>query len=458
MSRRTSIRRTKYAVALTCLLALGCSQGEPESPNLLLYVVDTLRVDAVGSYGGKDAITPNFDSLAAAGIQFENAFSSSSWTRPSMASILTGLHPPRHRVQRLFSALSPDVPTLAEGLQAQGYETAFITANPSTGSFFGFDRGFDAMLELYERRELGHVQTKEMTANSAQSTAEAKRWLSEAKRPFFLTILSIDPHAPYDPPDRFDWPGAPRDDRLRTLNFEKITEADKKRLRQLYQGEVSFNDDSFGELISHLRMTGELENTLVVLVSDHGEEFWEYGRRAHAKSLVDHLIHVPLVIWLPERMREGLPKRIAYPVQLVDLMPTLLKLLGAPVPEELDGRFLFDPPSDPPTPTLASLNLGSLNLRSARLHPWKMVWYTGKDQFALLHVSDEGKPVNPNSSPKAARAHRQLRRALIAWSEEDPKLAEPDRPEEVPDEIRDALEALGYVEEEFNETTNSNTD
>ena len=112
-----SFRRTSFVGGIVCLLVLGCSPSDP--PNLLLYVVDTLRVDAVGSYGGEGVSTPNVDTFAAAGILFENAFSSSSWTRPSMASILTGLHPPRHRAQNLFSAVSPNVPTLAERLQGK---------------------------------------------------------------------------------------------------------------------------------------------------------------------------------------------------------------------------------------------------------------------------------------------------------------------------------------------------
>lgn len=174
MKRFLSLRATAYAGAIGCLLVLGCFSSDPEPPNLLLYVVDTLRVDAVGGFGGEDARTPNFHSLAAAGVQFENAYSSSSWTRASMASILTGLHPPRHRARRASSKISPD-------------------------SFFGFDRGFDAMLELYWRKEDGKVETKRRAPASARSTAAAKRWLSEAPRPFVLTLLSIDPHAPYDP-------------------------------------------------------------------------------------------------------------------------------------------------------------------------------------------------------------------------------------------------------------------
>ncbi|MBJ19903.1 MAG: hypothetical protein CL933_10845 [Deltaproteobacteria bacterium] len=459
MGRRNSHLSRQGAVcaaAFACFLALGCSRNE--APNLLLYVVDTLRVDAVGSFGGEGANTPNFDSLAAAGIVFESTFSSSSWTRPAMASLLTGLHPPRHRVQKLFSVLSDDMPTLAEGLQDRGYATAFVTANPSTGSFFGFDRGFDEMVELYKRRTFGRVKNTEMTATSTQATAEARDWLNEASRPFFLTVLSIDPHAPYDPPDRFDRPGAPRDRRLRNLTFKNLSAADKERVRELYQGEVSFNDDSFGLLLEHLRTTGELENTVIVFVADHGEEFWEYGRRAHSASLVDTLIHVPLVIWLPEKMRTGLPKRVEYPVQLVDLMPTLLQLLGAPVPDGLDGRFLFDPPLDPPAPTLASLKIGEMDMRVARSDPWKLVWDRGQDGFSLFHVSDEGTPVDPEANPEAARAYRELRPALVAWLEQGPGAPGPDLPMEVPDEIRAGLEALGYIEEESERAPDSATD
>ena len=165
------------AVALcTTLLACGPGNGgespegaaESESaeavtrPNILLYLVDTLRADGLGAYGNPVVETPALDALAAQGALFENAFAQSSWTRASVASILTANYPPAHGAERRHALLSEPATLLSERLKEHGYRTGFITTNPNVGSFFGFGQGFDDVIELYERRETGRVQAREL--------------------------------------------------------------------------------------------------------------------------------------------------------------------------------------------------------------------------------------------------------------------------------------------------------
>ena len=174
-------------------------------PNVLLYIVDTLRADSLGAYGNKRIDTPAIDRLAREGVLFESMFANSSWTRPSIATILTGLYPTQHGTQGRDARLSPDVTTLADRLSTAGYTSAFATANPNTGTYFGFDRRSSTLLEFYEPTATGAGGHELITA-SDRMTEEAIQWLESAPEPFFLTVLTIDPHTPYAPPDRFVLP------------------------------------------------------------------------------------------------------------------------------------------------------------------------------------------------------------------------------------------------------------
>ena len=273
------------ALASACLLLSSCGDGRgpsPDSkPNIVVFVTDTLRADALAVYGNSAVASPSLTKLAERGVVYERATSSSPWTRPAVASILSGLYPDVHGVQSREDALPEDIALLPELLRGAGYATAAITANPNVGSFFGFDRGFDRYIELYQRKRAGYVRSGELVATAADAVEAALEWIAGADRPFFLFVLTIDPHVPYAPPERFDryaeeYAGPVRGTN-RWLRDKELDEAGRQRLRSLYWGEVTFNDASLASLLEGLSDFGLDESTIVVFTADHGEEFWEHG-------------------------------------------------------------------------------------------------------------------------------------------------------------------------------------
>ena len=417
----------------------GCAPAPPARPNLLVFVVDTLRADALGSYGRADADTPHTDRLAREGIVFERAFSTSSWTRPAMASLLTARLPERHGVERRRAVLAPDVPRLPTWLAAAGYDTALVTANPQIGSFFGFAGGFDTIVELYGRRRSGPVRGTELVARGSEVAARCVAWLENAERPFALVALAIDPHAPYAAPARFRPPeSAPP--------------------RAHYQAEVRAVDSAFGTVLGALEAAGTLEDTWIVFTSDHGEEFGEYGRTGHGASLVDESLHVPLLIRPPARAAQR-GVRISDPVQLVDVAPTLLEAAGLEPPDGLDGRSLLSADAEPRI-VRASVVTPRGTLRAARADPWKLLLGPRPGDRSLFDLRvGEHAGVDVALTPGADAAGQALARALETPEGCDP---EPGRPTvrlrslaarcapasgrlALPTDVEEGLRALGYV-------------
>jgi arylsulfatase A-like enzyme len=443
---------------LSALAALvACREAMPPAPrpNILLYVVDTLRADGLGIYGNQRASTPHFDAFAREGVVFEDAWANSSWTRASMSSLLTGLLPWHHRAERRDDRLPEEVATLATHLGKQGYSCGMVTANPNVGSVFGFQRASGSLIELYKRRKFGKVKGGELNAPSNVVTRKAIAWLDRATPPFCLVVLAIDPHSPYKPPARFD-PGTLRDRSeadgdFKWLLFRKTSADDRARIRELYQAEIAFNDESFGHLIDALRKRGLLRNTVAVVTADHGEEFWEQGRRGHGKSLSEQVLRVPLMIRYPRDSRLRAGSRITRPVQLVDVLPTLLDLAGAPALEGIDGGSLLRPTEDDPAPILSGLSLDGRELLAARQYPWKLVWDREEDSFALYDLripAPEVAPVSPASGPEAGAAARRLRLALEASIATDTHGDTPSRSTvtELPADVEESLRALGYTD------------
>ncbi|MDH3686310.1 MAG: sulfatase [Myxococcales bacterium] len=405
---------------------LGCSPNEPPPPNLLLFVVDTLRADAVGPYRtdpSRPSDTPHVDRLAREGILFEEAYSTSSWTRPAMASLLTGLQPRRHGVESRRASLEPAIPTLAEWLTTAGYDTALVTANPQIGSFFGLTRGFGASFELYGRRSAGPVAGTELIARGEEVASRSIAWLETARRPFALVALAVDPHAPYAP---------------REMDPSRAGDA-----RERYQAEVRAADAALGEILGVLERRGELARTVILFTSDHGEEFGEYGRQGHGASLVDEGIRIPLVLRLPRSPgRAGV--RVREPVQLTDVAPTLLALAGITVDEELDGSDLLAPRA-PGTAVRASLVTPQGRLRAARAFPWKLVLGPDPGDRTLYDLrTGERTGVDLALTPGAAEAEARLFAAIADAA----AASEPARAPRLPADLQAALEALGYVSQD----------
>jgi arylsulfatase A-like enzyme len=408
--RATGHRRCVLVLLMVHLVggAGACSEAD-HRPNVLLYIVDTLRVDAVGAYGKGMHSTPAIDRFVGESVLFENAFANSSWTRASVASILTGRYAHRHGTEGRNDVLSEEVDTLASLLSREGYATGFVNANPNTGSAFGFARGVDEMIELYTRRLKGRVEADELIATAPEVTERALDWIRNVRRPFFAVVLVVDPHAPYSAPQRFN----PSAGYLGPANGEyawidrplaELSGADRKYIHDLYDSEVRYVDESFGALISGLRADGTLDRTLTFFTSDHGEEFWEYDeRRGHGESLTDPATHVPLLVRFPEDARVEAGTRVAREVELVDIVPTVMDLLAIGRVSAGDGRSLFAAPQETRRPVFASLNLDGIQIEAVRSAPWKLLWDGNQDEYRMYLLRSSRRERRPSAITRKNR-------------------------------------------------------
>jgi arylsulfatase A-like enzyme/Tfp pilus assembly protein PilF len=317
-NRRTAALRAAIALALAALvggaaLIVYRQAQRPRRPNLLLLTLDTLRADHLGAYGDKTAETPVLDGLASRGVRFEQVQSAIPLTGPSHATILTGLYPPVHGVRdNVVFALDPGHVTLAERLKQAGYRTgAFVGAYP-VGADFGFRQGFDVFKEGF--KESSAEGGPQRRANEVADDVIAFIRSREAG-PFFAWAHFYDPHAPYDPPAPYKARFAGR----------------------AYAGEIAFLDSQLGRVIEALGDSGHGEDTLIAALADHGESLGEHDEVTHAVLIYEATLRVPLILAGADVPR-GLTLRSR--VGTVDLLPTVLGLLGVPIPEELPGRDL----------------------------------------------------------------------------------------------------------------------
>jgi arylsulfatase A-like enzyme len=338
------------------------SRAPKNRPNVLLYVICTLRPDHMSLYGYPRDTTPFLKGFGASGVVFEDAQSQAPWTKPSVASLMTSLHAATHGLVNDTDTIPKRAATLAEQLRAAGYVTASIVANPFAGRNSGLERGFDYMME-YPVVQRNRTDAADRGTDSAAINRAILPWIEKHRdEPFFLFVQSTDPHAPYRPPaDEEARFANPSQTAVFNRNYAKlrdiraygggatVTRAEmrgkgidpevyRKQAIDRYDAEIAHNDASVHQLIEKLKTTGALENTLVVIASDHGEEFWEHGYGAHGHSLYSELIHVALLFWNPRLLPNA--RRIAEPVQLIDVMPTLLELANVPVPAGLQGQSL----------------------------------------------------------------------------------------------------------------------
>ncbi len=317
--------------------AAQASASRPPStpPNVLLYVIDTLRADRLGCYGGAQDVSPHIDALAAEALVFDRAIAQSSWTKAAMASVFTGLYPTAHGIQDPRHRLSDELWTLAEMLREAGYRTAGFFANGYLKESQGFAQGFETYVLSPQASPILHQ--------------EALAWLDEAagRGPFFLFVHTIDPHGPLDPPEDYrrrfapDVPaGAGTKEHLMSIDFGRVpvTPQLQSQLEALYDAEIAANDAQLGRLLAALVEQGVYDDTLIIFLSDHGEAFFEHGRYGHGNDLYDEVLRVPLILRLPGGKPVG---RVAALAQQADLMPTLAAFLGLPLQRRLHGRNLL---------------------------------------------------------------------------------------------------------------------
>ncbi len=331
-----------------CLVS-GASADDAGRPNILLICIDTLRADQLGAYGAGRGSSPSLDGFAAEGVVFDQAVSVSSWTKPSVVSLLTGLYPSEHGVLRAsrkrVDVLAPRFETLAERLASAGYVTAaFVQNDHLQKRSSGLDQGFGTYFE-----EAGVAP---ILSNRFLSWLEG-----EQRKPFFAYLHFLDPHWPYTP-DSIAGGGQGSDaDAMRIAHWGLRTEhwwllrdrvnkgklgdldaAEVRTLAKLYAGEVHEIDAVLGRLFRLLRSDGVFDNTLVVVTSDHGEGFLEHKSLDHGYGLYDELLRVPLLIRFPAGKYRG--HRVSALVQSIDVVPTLLEVAGVDVHGHVAGRSL----------------------------------------------------------------------------------------------------------------------
>lgn len=334
----------------------------PEGWNVLLVVLDTLRADRLGAYGYERLTSPYLDALAERSTLFTTAVSQSSWTRPSIQSILGGLYPESR------GGLSS--PPISEVLWRHGYRTRAITGGAQLAYQFGFSRGF----------EQHAIEDWIRATDRVVETLEADR-----PRKHFLFLHTYEIHDPYEHHELAAGLDPGRvGEVFRRAAWERLrsgmTESEKEYVSALYDSGVRYTDRQLGRLIERLEERGLLDRTLLMVTSDHGEELWDHGLWGHGRAMLEHQTRVPLIVRVPPAMREALglsgsPEVIRQQVRLVDLYPTILDLLGVPLEHEVQGRSLRPLLAGrrlPPAPAFSeSVYWGPMEVKSLRGERYK---------------------------------------------------------------------------------------
>jgi len=359
-----------------------------ERYNVIIVLSDALRADHLEPYGSTEVQTPELASLAQRSATFVHASANSGWTRPSIASLLTSQYVPAHGCATTDDALPDTSPYLPEILHNAGYRTMTVLSNPNTSTEFGFGRGFDTVHEHFRVRREVHDECTTPEAKAAHFWDKYfEPFLQEAQdQPFFVFYHELDPHDPYNPHPPYDTMYDPPRGHLdltgevgratRSGAFP-LTEGDVRYLQSQYKGEITFLDAHLKLMYERLAEKGLADRTLLVFLADHGDEFWEHLGIGHGHSLYEELLHVPLVFSLPGLIPAG--KRPRGHVQLIDVPPTILGLIGEEIPHEMQGRsllpYLFGPEDcDPPRATFARMTNGRTpGSDSIRVGHWKLI-------------------------------------------------------------------------------------
>jgi arylsulfatase A-like enzyme/Flp pilus assembly protein TadD len=391
------------AIAATAWLwhsSRGVARVDLRGFNVLLVTIDTLRADRLGAYGSRAGLTPVLDALATRGVRFTRAWSHTPITLPAHASILTGLLPPHHGVRNNGAfRLGSRPATLAECLRAAGYRTGAFVGAFVLDARFGLNRGFDEYDDRYQTD--GVPASFHFTERSADHVLRsATDWITRSEtgvaRPWFAWVHLFDPHAPYQAPAAFAHGRAP------------------------YDAEVAWTDSAIGSALDTLRSAGQMDRTLVVLTADHGEALGDHGETTHGLFAYDATLRVPLIISAPTLRHASVSERTSH----VDILPTILDLLGMDSPGGLDGRALFDragsAPADPGSIYFealdANLTRGWAPLRGVVSDRWKYIDLPEPELYDLDADPDERSNLAGRELERVRSLQRILRQVTTAPS------------------------------------------
>jgi choline-sulfatase len=342
--------RGALELASAQLLAPRDAAGVADAPavrNVLIYLIDTLRADHLKPFNAATRVeTPGLEQLVQQGSAvFTSAHTQENWTKPSVATLLSSLLPWEHQAVTTEAVVPASVELLPERLGRLGFATGAFIANGYVSDKFGFKQGWDSYRNYIRE---GRYSRAEFLA------ADVLQWLDKRpkQKPFFLYVHAIDPHVPYKPTAQFlslydplPYKGVIDFSTDATL-LEKIklgsiavNARDKQHLEALYDSEISYHDLHFRAIMAALEKRGLAQDTMIVVVADHGEEFWDHGSVGHGHSVYEELLRIPMVIRVPGVTTA--PRRIQASSGLVDIVPTVLDALGQPLPQGLSGRSLL---------------------------------------------------------------------------------------------------------------------
>ncbi|MDD5556524.1 MAG: sulfatase-like hydrolase/transferase [bacterium] len=413
------------AAVIVFLLRRG---GAGDRPNVLLITLDTTRADRLGCYGRRDAETPALDGLARSGVLFTRAFCNVPLTLPSHATIMTGLYPPEHgcRVNGAHG-LPEGLPTLAETFSSRGYETAAFIAAFVLDAKFGVSRGFGT----YDQFEVPNPEQIDENIMYRYRPADrvagaALEWLAgHHARPFFCWVHFFDPHHPYYLLQPF----------MREARFRG----------RPYDAEIAFMDGQIARLVAFLRERGLLEKTIVVVVGDHGESLGEHGEDEHGLLLYNGVMRVPLIVSAPGRVEGGAESPAL--VSTVDIFPTVLDLLGWPLPGRVSGASFADAlagGSPPPRPFYSETEFplteyGWSPLQSITTDGWKFIDAPREELYEWGADPGEERNLAGERPEKARELRAALERLEAAMVKTEAAEVAMD------DASRRILESLGYL-------------
>lgn len=403
------------------LAAAACGPGE-QLPSVVIVTIDSLRADHLHHAGDPRDLSPRLDALAAQATRFSQAGASAPWTTPSVMTLFTGLTPGTHHVDLNDRALAATVPTLAELFRGAGYRTAAIMPALTLADHFGFDRGFDDFIFATQ----GHSNV-----SGPWSINHAIEFLRDHRdEPIFLYVHLWDVHYNYNPPvphsirfqaGRPAGPGETDDITVLAGPGHDAASLSPERVAWLegqYAGEILFTDEQVGRLLDELDRLGRTDDTVVVVTADHGEAFLEHRVMGHTVHLYDEMTHVPLLVRWPGQVMAG--RIVDEQVGLVDMMPTLLDLVGIPFASQwFEGRNLAPllrskRPEEEGPPLLLGTSRQAMK-RGLRTPSWsyQVDLVTGEDELYDL-VADPGQQENlAIALPReAATWHRRLCKRL----------------------------------------------
>lgn len=421
-------RRCVGALALAATAAVGCSLGRDAAPERIIVVTwDTTRADRLGCYGYDAPTSPNLDRFADEAVLFERAVSPVPTTLPSHSSMFTGLYPQDHGVRyNIVFSLSGEARTLPELLQEAGYRTAGFPAALVLSSKYGMAQGFDHWSEPSVGADVTglHAMAAGGTRSAGEGVDEALAWLREQKdTPTFVWLHFYDPHGPFTPPFPYS----------------------SKFRERPYDGELAYTDAQFGRLLDELRQDPQWDRTVVVMAGDHGEGLQDHGESWHTYLLYETTQHAPLIVRAPGYR----PARVAEPVSLADITPTVLELAGLDPLDDIRGVSLAGAlgGSAPPARFIyfethaGTLNYGWQEISGVRFGNWKLIDSSAPELYDL--DADPGE----TTSLAAADPERLNRfRGELAQIAQPIREATTDQLDQdlSPEDIR-AFAALGYV-------------